>query len=188
MSVIAAVEEAMLVATDTALGGTVRRKESLGGAWTLDALRRALQSAPGVYVAFLGGRAGAGAGYVDGRFACYVATKGALEPARRQGTAREIGAYEILTRLYAQLDGLPVQDVGTLRALEIGNLFGDATFDLGGAVYGITLALPNMPMTLEADLATLDDFVAFDAVHDLVQPTGSGEPEANDHLTGLDQL
>lgn len=187
MGVIATVEDALLAEVEAALGNTIRQRDSLPGGWTGDTLQRALQFAPGVFVGFNGMTPGQGEGYQNGRFSVYAVTKGVSDADRRRGTARVIGAYDILEALLPRLDGLAVADVGTARVRGVDNLFRDAMFDLGGAVYAVQLELPNMPFDYRADEAGLDDFATFDAVYDLDQPTGSGEPEANDHLTGLDQ-
>lgn len=200
--VIDTVEQALVDEAKAALGSTVRKVETLGGAWTLDALRRALQTAPGVYVAFLGGQRGTATGYVNGRFGVYAVTKGPLEPGRRQGTPREIGAYDIIERLYSRIDGKTIAGVGSCQATEMANLFQEAMFDLGGTVYGITVGLPNMPMVYEADLASLADFATFNAQLDIPPHESETEhdkwlqeppdyttstPDAEDTVTGLDQ-
>ena len=187
MPILAAIEDALLAEVDAALGNTIRRRDSLPGGWTLDTLRRALQFAPGAYVAFQGAKPGARQGYHDGRFTVYVVSKGASESGRRRGNARVIGAYDMLERLLPRLSVLTVPDIGSIRIAGIENLFRDAMFDLGGTVYGINLELPNMPFDYAADLASLDDFVTFDARYDL-DTTQDGELLAEDTVTGLDQL
>lgn len=182
MGIIATVEAAILAQVQTTLGAAVKVKESLAGSWTLDLLKKAIQMAPGVYVAFLSGRGNPDAdGYMDGSFVVFVVAGGPLEAQRRQGTPRVIGAYEIVERLVPVLAGLNVPDVGTLRVQDVNNLFKEATFELGGTVYGITLSLPNMPMTYQADLARLADFITFAADYDL-QPA-DGEIDAQDTVT-----
>jgi phage gp37-like protein len=187
MGVIATVEDALLAEVVATFGATLRHQDSLPGGWTLDTLKRALQLSPGVYVAFTGLTPGGNEGYHNGRFSVYAVTKGASDTTRRRGTARVLGAYDILEQLLPRLDGLLVPDVATARVSGVDNLFRDAMFDLGGAVYAIQLTVPNMPLDYQVDESTLDDFVTFDAVHDL-DTDQTGEPEANDHLTGLDQL
>ena len=187
MGSIATVEDAILAEVDAALGNTIRSRDTLPGGWTMDTLQRALQFAPGVYVAFQGLAQAQTPGHYDGRFSVYVVVKGAVEADRRRGNARVIGAYDILELLLPRLDGLTVSGIGTLRVRGVDNLFRDAMFDLGGTVYGINLALGNMPFEYQADMSTLDDFVTFDAVYDL-DPAQDGEPAAEDHVTGLDQL
>jgi len=183
MAIIQAVEEAMIAAAGGALGNTVREMESIPGGWTLDMLKRALQRSPSVYVAFLGAKRGVNDGYHDGSFAMYLVTKAPLEPGRRRGTPREIGAYDLIETLAPRLDGLTVADVGTLKLQRIDNLFRDAMFDLGGAVYGLMCELPNMPLPYEADESALADFITFHADYDINQ---DGEADAADTVT-LDQ-
>lgn len=181
MGMIDTVESAILAQVGTTLGATVKVKESLGGSWTLDALKEAIQKAPGVYVAFLSARGVLGRdGYVDGNFMVYAVTKGPVEPLRRQGTPRVIGAYEIVERLVPALSGLRVSGVGSISVTNVENLFKEATWQLGGAVYGIALSLPNMPMTYQADLASLAPFLLFHAEHSLV--AGEDEPAAIDEV------
>ncbi len=187
MGVISTIEDALLAAVETALGSTVRKKESLPGGWTSDMLTRALQASPGVYAAFQGGRRGAGDGYQSGRFTVYVVAKGAREAERRRGNSRVIGVYEMLELLLPPLDGLAIPDIGTMEVTGIDNLFRDAMFDLGGTVYGIGLTLPNMPFDYLTDTTSLDDFITFDATYD-IDTTQDGEPVAEDQVTGLDKL
>lgn len=167
MSLIAAIEEAVLATVAQVLGSTVREKKSLGGGWTMEMLDKALQFAPGVYVAFLGGGPMAQPGAFDGKFMVYVVTKGALEPARRQGGLGTIGAYDILERLLSRLDGMLVPGIGSLVVTGIDNLFRDAMFDLGGTVYGIGLTMLNMSLLIDLDESSLDDFITFAADYDL---------------------
>ncbi|WP_241085736.1 phage protein Gp37 [Candidatus Vondammii sp. HM_W22] len=184
---IATTEDAIITAAKATLGQTVRRLESVPGGWTLDTLKRALQFAPGVYVTFQGAVNGISQGYLSGRFTVYCVTKGADEQARRRGNERVIGAYDLVARLAPELNDLRVPEIGILQLRGIDNLFRDAMFDLGGTVYAIQFELPNIPLDYLADESAMDDFVTFDAVYDLNPPTGSGEPEANDHMIGLDQ-
>ncbi len=184
MGLIATVEDALLAEIGAALGNTVRKTGSLPGGWTLDALQRALQFAPGAYVAFQGANPGSGAGYLNGRFTVYVVSKGASEADRRRGNARVMGAYDMLERLLPRLAVLRVPDIGSLKVAGVDNLFRDAMFELGGTVYGINLGLPNMPFDYQADTTSLDDFITFDAIYD-IDTTQDGEPEANDYVTDL---
>lgn len=181
MAVIAATEDALIEAVKTAFAATVRQVESIPGGWTMDTLQRALQFAPGIYVAFHGMAAGQTEGYHDGRFTVYAVTKGADEAARRRGTPRVIGAYDIVEVMVQVLDGLQVHDVATAAVTGVENLFRDAMFELGGTVYGVNVTLPNMPLPFEADPDTLADFVTFRAEHSMAP--GDDEPAAIDQVT-----
>lgn len=153
--VIAAVEEAVLSAVEAAFNDV--RTGSLGGGWTLDSLRRALQLSPGVYISFLGGKA---ADYKStktaGRFELYIVTKGAVEPVRR---SRGLGAYELIETLVPLLHQLPVPDVGVLRFEQVNNLFKEAAFKMGGSVYALAFSidlyfeLPQAPQEIATHLS-----------------------------------
>lgn len=183
MSVIADVEAAIVNAAKTALGfpdaPRVKVVDSLPGPWTLDALKRALQSAPGVYAGFIGGSKGADGGYLTARFGLYAIAKGAIERNRRHGTPAEIGAYEMVEVLAVALDRLDVPNIGSVYVASVDNLFREALFDLGGSVYGITLEVPNMPWP-EKDITDLAPFMTYHAEHSLAE--GNEEPPAVDEV------
>lgn len=183
MSRIGTVQDAMLTAARAALASTVKSFGTLPGPWTLDDLKRALQAAPGVYVSFTGGTAAKNGSDLDAGFALFIVVKGAREAARREGTLRDIGAYDIIDILCPRLNGLPVADLGSLTLKSVDNLFQAEMFDLGGTVYGLAFTLPNMPF---ADVTaftagTLADFVTYHAEHRL-DPT-SPDPDVTDELT-----
>lgn len=184
MSVIATVEDAIVAKAKTALGfpaaPVVKQVETLPGGWTQDMLRRALQMAPGVHIAFLGGQVQSSGGYIHARFAAYAVSKGAREEERRRGNAREIGAYEICERLGTHLDELDIPDLGTLFARGVENVFSEAMFDLGGTVYALTLELPNLPWPAK-DISTLAPFVTFEGTHSMAP--GTSEPAHQTKVT-----
>lgn len=164
---IAAIESALLAAIEARLGSTITKSESIGGAWSFDALSRALQFAPGVYVAFLGGKVGSVPGYLDTTFAVYCVSKGPIDGQRRAGNARVIGAYDMLERLLPVLDGLRIEDLGSVSLESVDNLFTEAMFELGGTVYGIRLSVPSMPLPDPVDLDDLDNFERFEMQMDI---------------------
>jgi phage gp37-like protein len=163
MGIIATIEDAILAVGTAALGNTVRKIETVPGGWTMATLTRALQFAPGVYVAFHGAVPGASEGYYNGRFTVYMVSKGASEEDRRRGNNRIIGAYEMLERMLPPLSVLTVQDIGSPMVTGIENLFRDAMFELGGTVYSINLTMPNMPFDYRLDESGLANFVLFHA-------------------------
>lgn len=180
MDPILATEDAIAAGVKAALGfnaqppaPVVRQVETLPGNWTIETLKRALQFAPGVYVAFLGGAKNSDGGYIDARFALYAVTKGAREQERRHGNPREIGAYEIVSILGARLDRLDVPNIGALFVKSVENVFSEAMFDLGGTVYALTLELPNLPWD-DKDISGLSPFVTFEGTHSIAP--GTDEP------------
>lgn len=183
---IATIEDALLALISEVLGNTIRESGTLPGGWTHDTLQRALQSAPGVYVGFIGMTPGINADRMHARFTVYAVTKGPKDLLRRRGTEREIGAYEIVERLLARLTDFAMPEVGRAEVRGVDNLFRDAMFDLGGTVYGIQLQFQDICFADLVDPATLDDFITFDARYD-VDTHQDGEPDAHDYVTDLDQ-
>ncbi len=180
MNPILTTEEAIVAGVKNALGfgavpprPVVKKVETLPGNWTIETLQRALQFAPGVYVAFLGGTKSSDGGYIDARFALYVVTKGAREEERRHGNPREIGAYEIVSILGTKLDRLDVPDIGTLCVRGVENPFTEAMFDLGGTMYALALELPNLPWDAK-DISGLAPFITFEGTHSMAP--GPDEP------------
>ncbi len=167
MSSIATIEQAILAKVEKALGTVIRKRESLGGNWTMEMLERALQFAPGVYVAFVGGGKVTSSGNFPGKFMVYAVTKGALEAPRRQGGPGTIGAYDIVETLMAHLAGMLVPEIGSLEVTGTENLFREAMFDMGGTVYGLTLSLDNIPLPSALDDSSLADFETFAVDYDL---------------------
>lgn len=184
MSVIATVEDTIVLEAKADLGfpaaPVVKSVDTLPGGWTLDSLKRALQFAPGVHIAFLGGPSQTSGGYIHARFAVYAVTKGAREDERRRGNQREIGAYEILERLARRLDGLGVTDAGTLFVKGVENVFSESMFELGGTVYALTLELPNLPWP-EKDITGLAPFLTFEGTHSMAP--GADEPAHQTKVT-----
>jgi phage gp37-like protein len=131
--------------------GVLRQTGTLPGAWNLEILKRVLQTAPSVWVAFDGGepRPDCNDPILDARFAVYAVQKEPNELDRRRGAPGDIGAYEMIERLYPALHARTINGVGTLRAKTVRNMYGEDALDLGGTVYGlllgIGLTLPVLP-------------------------------------------
>jgi phage gp37-like protein len=185
MGIISAIEDQILAEAKAALGNTVRQVKTLPGGWTLATLKRALQFAPGVYVAFNGMAPGSTDGYFDGRFSVYTVSKGASEKDRRRGNPRVIGAYDMVEILLPVLSVLTVPDIGSAKVSGVDNLFRDAMFELGGTVYGINLTMPNMGFDYRADESALADFVLF---HAESYNEGGIEAEEDPLIIGEQQL
>jgi phage gp37-like protein len=185
MGLISAIEDKILAEAKDVMGNTVRLVETLPGGWTMETLKRALQFAPGVYVAFNGAVPGLDDGYLDGRFSVYTVSKGASEKDRRRGNPRVIGAYDMVEMLLPRLSVLSVADIGSAKVSGVDNLFRDAMFELGGTVYGINLTMPNMPFDYRADESALADFVLF---HAEAYNEGGIEADEDPLIVGEQQL
>jgi phage gp37-like protein len=167
---IAEIEDAILALVDAKLPSKLRQTGSIPGGWTLKTLQNALQFAPGVYVAFLGGaQRPENETILDAQFYVYVVTGEPLEVDRRRGGAlRSIGAYGIIELLAPALHGLSIPDAGTLSLGRVQNLYGDKLLDLGGTVYALPCSIP-LPLP-GLDIAALPDFLRCYADWDMSSP------------------
>lgn len=160
--------------------------EGHGGRFDANEVKRVAAKAPALFVACLGvsdtdeapdGIAG-------------TVQWGAFVVARDTGASgRDEGGLAILQALLLHLPGNRWgldQAEGRPQAIRAQNLYSATVDKMGVAMWAVSWR-QRMVIGAELDPATLDVFATFDAVYDLDQPTGSGEPEANDHLTGLDQ-
>lgn len=168
MSIISDVEDSILSVVAATLPGKLRDSGSLPGAWSVDLLKQLLQKAPSVYVAFNGGPINDNdLCTVDARFDVYAVTKEPAEITRRRGTPGIIGAYDIIHALVPKLHLHTVAGVGTLRGVDITNLFSNVMTQLGGTVYAASFLLPKMPLKGAFSDATLGNFITFHAESDI---------------------
>lgn len=134
--------ETTILATVNAAVPFLKETGSLGGNWTLDALKRAIQMSPGVYVSFLGGPStDYKTGRVAAKFAVYTVNKGAVEVYRRKGTQNSTGAYALLSAIIPVLHQLQVPNVGVLKLEKLDNLFKETSFNLGASVYALIFSI-----------------------------------------------
>lgn len=207
MGVIATIEDQIMAKTAAAL--TLQNKSlvktigTIPGPWSVDILRRMLQRAPAVYVAFINGDARAvdGDAVINARFDVAAVTEHhGTEADRRRGDKTQIGAYEILERAVPHLNNLVIDGAGTLRLDRIINLFNEATFTIGATVYVAQLTMPNLVLPVIETGSDLDDFETFHADFDippfdkashgdwLGEDYDDAQPDAQEQVAGLDQL
>lgn len=118
-------------------------------------LDRRIRTAPGCYVAFLGGHVRAAQPPIlDASWAVYVITQSDIEADRRRGSKAQAGAYVIVLLVVAILHMSRVEGVGTLMASEVNNLFAEKLDELGVALYAVTFTIPiSVPAQTPADIA-----------------------------------
>lgn len=187
---IKTVEDAIIAEIKTALTvgaqSLVRQVESLPGDWDADMLKQLLRLVPGVFIAFTGGVRSASSGesaMIDARFSVIAATGHASgEAARRRGDSQQIGAYELIERLVPRLHGFTIPDEGSLRVIDVQNLYTGAIDKQGLAIYAATLELPNMALPSVLDEATLTPFEKFEVQWDI--PTHETAAEHEKWLAG----
>ena len=175
MAVIASVESAMISRVEDVLGSSVRSVQSLSGPWTMSALQRALQFAPCVRLAFLGGTGTrADDASINARWGVYLVAGHAKDEQRRHGKGSVIGLYDMLELVAPALNEFTVQGVGSLYLERVAQAFTEQTLQMGGAVYELLFSMPNVVLPDADPSAALADFVTFHADTDI---TGDGAPE-----------
>lgn len=144
MGWIAEVEDALIARLKIAFTPVVKTVESQPGPWTLDALKRALQFAPGIYVAYNGHRRvpEIAPTHAVARFEVYVVSKNAAgDLARRRGDITAVGAYELAEGVTAVLHEFDITQHGYMKFVETRNLFQEALLDIGGTVYAASFEI-----------------------------------------------
>jgi len=173
MGVISKTENSIIKVIEKVMLNKIKTVETLPGSWSVDLLLDLAHKAPAVFVAYRGGPAEKSNvdAVSDGKFSVYVVTKAGREGHRRKGSITAIGAYDILEAIVPHIHRLAVPDVGTLKFVNVDNLFGDVVQDLGVTVYAADFVLPQMVWPF-VDVHTLDDFITFNADVDQVQANG----------------
>lgn len=166
---IATTEAAILAKVRAVFGNRVRTVGVIPGEFSDELLRSMLTLAPFVLVHFNGGpnpRPGAQVAGINAQWEVYVGTAHASGPdARRLGDALQIGAYEMLQLVCANLHNLPVADDGSLQLQRVENLFTGAVDRQGLTVYGAVFS-----SFISFDLVAaegLNDFETFHAQYDV---------------------
>lgn len=174
---IASVEQHLVDAIKTRFGARLKGVESLPSDWDSKVVDRMMVLAPCAFVVFAGGPALAGTNEIAGRWIVVAVTahKGS-EVARRRGDAREIGAYEIIETVVPLLHDMTIVGTGTLRFVDMANLFNQVDESRGLAIYGAGFDLPmGMEAATDDGADPLDAFITFHAEHDLAPIDGTSE-------------
>ena len=191
---ITAVEQAILERVGTEFEGRLKSVQTHPGAWDSATIQRMVVNAPGVWLAFAGGRdADEYFPTIRARWNCYIVTEAAIRAARTRGDARAIGAYEIMQLLVPMLDGwAPLEAQAQLKhklqLAEISNRFSFEHDRRGLCVYEVSF-VHDLDLTYAADGSELDEFLSFgaeygsapdadaDATDDITFPTDSEEQD-----------
>ena len=175
----AEIEDAMIARCRKVVGEHVKTIEDLPGNWDEATLKAARRSVPGIYIAWSGGPANPGSrAAMTGRYAVYVVTGQASgERERRRGSNRQVGAYEILERIVPALNGLKVEEIGSLLLERVDNLYSDRADQQGVVIYGAVFTI-KLTFPAPLDASSLANFETFH-VNSKV-PDG---PDTETHLT-----
>jgi len=158
------------------LGDHVRTFDTLPAGFGADELKNRLRTAPGLFVAFLGGpRRGGTSTVITATFAVFALTAQPIEAQRRQGDARTIGAYEMISIAAAALDGHVIKGVGTLTLSQVANLYAAELEAIGVALYSASFEIP-LALKLPEDPAALADFLKIFVQWDVPPAQPHGDP------------
>lgn len=167
---IKVVEDKLIERLKVLFSTRVKSVDSLPGDWDADSFKRLLRLVPGVFVVFAGGSPrdyGGETAFLNARWVVIAATANASgEAARRRGDGAQIGAYEIVEIVVAQLHGHVVPGEGALSLVDVQNLYSGEVDRQGLAVYAATFQM-TMSFPADVDLAALADFETFDAFYDI---------------------
>jgi phage gp37-like protein len=156
---IEAVQNAILARARSYLGAKVANYEALPASLDMDAqLSERVHATPCVFVAFMGGPALADdTTRIDATFAVLLLTD---SPSERHRRLDAIPALEILV---PALDLFWVPDVGTLRLVEVSNLYSDKLDAKGLTLFSVACKIP-LPFALPTDNAA-DRLAPFETFH-----------------------
>jgi phage gp37-like protein len=173
MTVLGALEDAIVARLAGAFGARVREVDHKPDRLDAEELSRILTMAPACYVALLGlPRRGVPQGVWIAQYGIYcVAQNASGERARRRGDAVTIGGYEMAELALRMLDDwAPAEAAGAVEIASIENLYAAAFEKAGRSVYALVAEIPvELPRGI--DPATLGAFVTFDVSWD-VPPLG----------------
>lgn len=159
---LAEIEDAIIDRCRELVGAHVNEITDLPGNWDDQTLKAARRSVPGIYIAWSGGRGeNSSRAALTSRYAIYVVTGQASgERTRRRGSNRQVGAYEILEQIVPGLHGMAVGGVGSLRLVQVDNLYSDRADQQGVVIYGAVFEVKSM-FPAPRDTAELADFEIF---------------------------
>jgi len=157
----AVVEETLKALAEKQLGNAAHVDVLPGDLRDAKALRELVRHAPAVYFAFLGGNEATTGNdlHLKTVWGVYFVTKHANKrDARRLGDKSAIGAYEMMRRILPAMNGLTIEDVGSLTFKRLNNLFSLSVDSESAALYAATF---DLPMTLALELHDADSINQF---------------------------
>lgn len=172
----AAIQNDLMTLIVQAFGKTLKKVDTLPGAWTENTVKTVVMTAPAVYVAWLGSRRDRRPNVVMSSWALFTSAS-TLSANRRDA----IGAHDINDRLVGLLDGcrLPSACAGA-EFTQAANLYTDTSARTGVVVCGLYFDIPHvMPNHVtEGDIGEFETYF-----HQW--PVADGAPVQESFNTGL---
>ncbi|EYU13610.1 DUF1834 family protein [Photorhabdus aegyptia] len=179
-SITSDISDALLAGIQQLFGKTLRKVDTHPGQWSDSAVKLIINTAPAVYVAWLGSRQG------EIRHTA-ISTWGVFVSASvLNGKQTQVpGIYQIVERLTAWLNNRRIAPAGNFTLTQVGNLWSDTQSQAGVAVYGLYFDAPQ-PLPDPVAIDDLDDYETH--YQRWGQPSGTPEQEALIHLPTQDKL
>lgn len=171
-SITTDISDALLSGIRQLFGGTLRKVDTHPGQWSDSAVKTIINTAPAVYVAWLGGRPGAIRQTMVSTWGVFISAQ-----VLNGRTKDSPGIYQIVERLTAWLNGQRIEPAGRFVLTQAGNLWSDVQSANGVAVYGLYFDAPQpLPDAISLD----DDDIGDYATHyqQWAAPAGTPEQEA----------
>ncbi|WP_271311882.1 DUF1834 family protein [Yersinia intermedia] len=172
VSVTTEISDALLAGIRQLFGKTLRKVDTHPGQWSDSAVKTIINTAPAVYVAWLGGRPGTIRQTMVSTWGIFISAQ--VLNGRTQDSP---GIYQIVERLTAWLHGRRLDPAGRFVLTQAGNLWSDIQSAGGVAVYGLYFEAPQqLPDAIDLN----DDDIGDYATHfqQWAEPAGTPEQEA----------
>ncbi|WP_314188556.1 DUF1834 family protein [Yersinia massiliensis] len=171
-SVTSEISDALLAGIRQLFGKTLRKVDTHPGQWSDVAVKTIINTAPAVYVAWLGGRPGTIRQTMVSTWGIFISAQ-----VLNGRTSDQPGIYQIVERLTAWLHGRRLDPAGRFVLTQAGNLWSDIQSAGGVAVYGLYFeAAQPLPDAIDLN----DDDIGDYATHfqQWAEPAGTPEQEA----------
>lgn len=167
---IAETEAALIVHIRNLLGAKVKTVETHPGNWSEATTRTIINTAPAVYVAWLGAKPSERGGVITNEWVIYVVAQ-----TLNAKVTQPVGAYQMTERIMASFAGMQVPGVGPMNFDRAKNLWSDVRAGEGVIVYALYYLNPAMLEPL-VPTDSLDDFLRH--YQDFAQPASDGRDGA----------
>lgn len=174
MAITSDISDKLLEGIDGLFGNTLRALDTHPGNWSDSAVSLIVNTAPAVYVAWLGNRPGVIRHTAISSWGIFVSAE--VLDGRQTHVP---GIYEIVERLIGWLNNRRIEPAGNFTLTQASNLWSDIQSSGGVAVYGLYFEAPQ-PLPDPVEVSELDDFATHYQVW--AEPDGTPEQEALIHL------
>lgn len=174
-SITSDISDAMISGIQTLFGPTLRNVDTHPGQWSDSTVSLIINTAPAVYVAWLGGRPGRIPDTEVSTWGVFISAE--VLDGKQTDT---IGIYQIKERLTGWLNKRRLGPSGPFALTQSGNLWSDTQSNAGVTVYGLYFDAPQPLPVYIPDEDDIGDYATHYQQWD--KPDGTPEQEAEIHL------